>query len=243
MTTRFFLIISLVLVNLQLSAQNANPGCISGDCQNGFGTYIWAPKTHTTGDTYTGFWKNGLMDGYGTYIWESGEKFIGTWVKGNYTGEGTYYALDGTATWGYWENGVYSGTTPKDAPTGCLSGDCQDGYGIYAYEGGGRYEGYFRNGFRDGEGTFSWANGDKFIGTWAQGDYTGTGTYYYADGTVQAGYWQKNVYLGPVKPGERRAVSLATAWMATAPTFLTMETNTPAIFSIINKRAKVLTPG
>ena len=37
--------------------------CIFGDCQEGFGGYVWK-----TGDTYTGSWKNGKENGYGISV-------------------------------------------------------------------------------------------------------------------------------------------------------------------------------
>lgn len=46
--------------------------CISGDCKNGFGVYIFS-----NGDKYEGAWENGKRHGYGVYTWASGKQFKG----------------------------------------------------------------------------------------------------------------------------------------------------------------------
>lgn len=64
-----------VLMIISCSSQNSsvriisenrkqNHGCISGDCKNGQGTFLWE-----SGDVYTGQWRNGLRDGKGTMTW------------------------------------------------------------------------------------------------------------------------------------------------------------------------------
>lgn len=39
-------------------------GCISGDCKNSYGVFIY-----DNGDKYQGYWKNGLKNGNGTYFY------------------------------------------------------------------------------------------------------------------------------------------------------------------------------
>ena len=41
--------------------------CISGDCENGYGT-----SSYGNGDKYTGEWKNNMMNGRGTYTFGEG---------------------------------------------------------------------------------------------------------------------------------------------------------------------------
>jgi Sel1 repeat/MORN repeat len=53
------------------------------------------------------------------------------------------------------------------AQTGCISGNCQNGQGTYAFE-----------------------NGDLYTGTFENGNYTGYGVYFYKNGTVTKGTWQ-----------------------------------------------------
>ena len=51
----------------------------------------------------------------------------------------------------------------------CVSGDCDNGYGIYTYSDGGKYIGEWRNGNWDGQGIYTWADGTKHVGEWRYG--------------------------------------------------------------------------
>ena len=45
--------------------------------RHGQGTIIWS-----NGDKYTGLWKNGEMDGYGSYFWgNNADKYIGEFLN------------------------------------------------------------------------------------------------------------------------------------------------------------------
>ena len=59
--------------------------------------------------------------------------------------------------------------------TGCIHGDCVNGYGIKIYDIGAKYAGEFKDGKKDGKGTFT-----------------------YPDGTVRKGKWINDVYQKPV---------------------------------------------
>ena len=48
--------------------------CISGDCENGFGTFIYHDETK-----YEGKWKNDKKHGQGTMTWNSGSKYVGNY--------------------------------------------------------------------------------------------------------------------------------------------------------------------
>ena len=52
------LLLLLLCVPLLTLAQQT--GCVSGDCENGYGTYIW-----DNGDKYIGGWSNSLKSGQG----------------------------------------------------------------------------------------------------------------------------------------------------------------------------------
>lgn len=100
----------------------------------------------------------------------------------------------------------------------CISGNCQDGYGVYVDEGRvlyfGNFEngqlngkgnciyigdksidmyfGNFRDGLRDGEGTYTWGDGSgRYTGYWEEGLRHGLGTTVYADGTTSSDIWVK----------------------------------------------------
>jgi len=48
--------------------------------------------------------------------------------------------------------------------TGCISGDCNNGTGVYLLENGNKYDGEWQNRKRVGQGTFTFTNGMTYIG-------------------------------------------------------------------------------
>ena len=73
MKTKNIFIRFLLLCSLHSYAQR----CVSGDCINGFGTFIYS-----NGDKYTGGWKYSQVNGQGTYTYTNGDKWIGEWKNG-----------------------------------------------------------------------------------------------------------------------------------------------------------------
>ena len=74
--------------------------CISGDCENGYGTYTW-----TEGDKYIGEWKDSQFYGHGTYNYSNGDKYVGSWRAGQFYGNGTFnYGGILTKEEGDWKN-------------------------------------------------------------------------------------------------------------------------------------------
>ena len=80
--------------------------CVSGDCENGQGTYIW-----TNGDKYVGEWKDGKRNGQGTYTWGSGEwegeKYVGEFKDNKQNGDGVYFHAFGKVSQGLWKDGEF----------------------------------------------------------------------------------------------------------------------------------------
>ena len=147
-------------------------GCIFGDCDNGFGTYVWE-----NGEKYTGYWVSERRKGQGSNYFASGERYEGEWANDMRNGYGTNYYVDGTIKAGMWENDRYIGTSSNNY--GCISGNCDNGYGIYTWDTGERYEGYWKNGMRNGQGTNWFSNGAEYTGNWKDDKKNGTGTYKY----------------------------------------------------------------
>lgn len=71
-------------------------------------------------------------------------------------------------------------------PSGCLEGDCVDGFSKIQYSNG-YYIGEFKNKKEDGQGTYVWNSGDKYIGEWKNGNRTGQGTFIWTDGAKYSG--------------------------------------------------------
>jgi len=114
-------------------AQEGGSGqkCNSGNCENGYGIYIFSE-----GSRYVGEYKYGKKNGLGTYTWANGSKYVGEWKDGKWHGEaiyqgevdgfdfafsfvgvcssgnfwfghGTYLLSDGTIVRGIWKEGKF----------------------------------------------------------------------------------------------------------------------------------------
>ena len=73
-------------------------GCISGDCENGYGKYRWS--THTQ----EGEWRNGEANGYAIYIANDGFKYEGYYKNHKRNGFGKATWPDGRIYEGQWKN-------------------------------------------------------------------------------------------------------------------------------------------
>ena len=164
--------------------------CISGDCEDGFGTakYIdggtlYDGKLNEEGNftysyaKYVGQWKNGQFHGNGTYTYSDGENYVGEYMFGKEHGHGTYT----------WASG--------DKYVGEHMFGNQHGYGTLTYTDGAKYEGEYKDGKRNGQGTQISADGDKYEGEWKDGKKNGKGTYTFSSGKTAKkhfGEWKDN---------------------------------------------------
>ncbi len=163
--------------------------CKSGNCINGTGKmdFGWCVyegnfvngKADGTGTityddySYTGNFKNGMENGDGVIVYKDGHK------------ENVHY-VDGQKTEGpiKLSPGEYKPLTPQDVH--CISGDCINGYGTYAWPSGNKYTGNWKNYEREGTGSSSSPQGDKFTGTWHNNEKV-EGTYKFPNGAVYIG--------------------------------------------------------
>lgn len=192
-----------------LSSQLAQAQCVAGDCNNGQGTFVYP-----SGAKYIGDFKNGEIHGVGVCYYTDGSKYSGEWQNRYPQGKGTKTYSDGTKRTGQWLKGrpvdadgnileEYIAGKEEEAQddgtniqSGCLSGNCKNGTGIFAYPDGSKYEGTFVAGKFQGEGTFYFANGDKYVGAFKENYPDGTGTRLMADGTVESGEWREGEFIG-----------------------------------------------
>lgn len=141
--------------------------CSYGDCQNSFGileTADWgkigffsegklngtANRSSQT-DWYSGEWKNDLKNGFFVYN-ESGDFKFGYFVNDKKQGLHVTYMKNDRETF---ENGVSKGVqkyASNGQTSGCVSGDCQAGFGVMMEGNGNSMTGNFKNGKLEGMG-------------------------------------------------------------------------------------------
>jgi hypothetical protein len=67
-----------------------------------------------------------------------------------------------------------------------------DGYGVYFWQDGRRYEGSYLKDKKDGFGTYTWADGRQYVGMWKNGKQHGEGKYTVSPpGTTRNGIWEE----------------------------------------------------
>lgn len=201
--------IGYVLGLLSLWAVSLSAQCISGDCTNGRGTFVFP-----SGARYTGDFKNGEIHGVGVCYYTDGSKYSGEWRHRYPEGRGTKTYADGFKRTGLWKRGKpvdESGNLQEDyiakrkeersddgtnIQSGCLKGDCKNGPGVFAYSDGSKYEGAFINGKFEGAGTFYFANGDVYTGQFKANFPHGQGKRATAGGLSEEGEWREGEFIG-----------------------------------------------
>lgn len=79
----------------------------------------------------------------------------------------------------------------------CISGNCEDGYGVYIDDNGNRYSGFFKDGNYNGQGTLIFNGGDVYKGNFKDDGFSGKGTYIWGDsGEKYFGHWENGKRQG-----------------------------------------------
>lgn len=202
------LLFIVVLTNCVITTLSAQ--CISGDCENGDGTYMLP-----SGAKYFGGFQNGEIHGHGTCKYPDGSKYVGEWKNRLYDGFGTKTYEDGSMRAGFWKKGQpidergqlivresLKETTKNfdtNIQTGCLRGNCRSGYGTFAYPDGSIYRGNFFNYKPMGWGEYNYYNGDQYIGEFKRGLRDGKGTLNLSNGKQLKGDWLADEFIGDNK--------------------------------------------
>ncbi|KAJ9452203.1 Phosphatidylinositol 4-phosphate 5-kinase 2 [Diplonema papillatum] len=154
-------------------------GATLGGRQHGVGTQIFE-----NGDTYTGHWVHGAIDGRGVYAYASGAKYEGDFKAQQRHGTGKYRSRNGDVYVGQWSGGKRMGQ-------GEMTYAVCDGVAE-------KYSGAFRANKRSGPGRYWYGNGDVYDGTWLNDEKHGEGTLQYKDtGAMYEGGWQADKPHGP----------------------------------------------
>jgi hypothetical protein len=145
--------------------------CVSGNCQDGYGTMDFS-----NGATYTGNFKNGQYEGQGTSKWTEGT------TRYTYTGQyvNSYFKGKGTLTW---DGNKYVGE---------FNNDIRTGYGVLTWSSGEKYEGNFVDGKLNGQGTMTYTDGSRYTGNFDNDSKSGQGTYVFTNGSKYVGQWKND---------------------------------------------------
>jgi len=217
-----FILMGLVAFSF---AQSASNGCISGNCDDGYGVYIWKDS----GSKYAGYWKNGMKHGRGTLTWGqntkwAGDKYIGDFYENERHGQGKYIYASGTVYEGDMVHDKFEGKGKFTWTSGAhyegeVLDDYRHGQGVYTWASGTSFTGWSKRGIFEGWGKFTYGSGDyyvgevskdlregfgiyyyksgkKYIGQLVKGDFTGWGVMFETDGSTKVGQWKNDVYQG-----------------------------------------------
>jgi hypothetical protein len=164
-----------------------------------------APEaTATAAPDYVGEWKDGQMQGYGSFTYADGRKYTGEWVGGRMEGQGEFSAPNGWKYAGQWHAGKVEGHGALTHPAGWkyvgqwLDGQ-RSGEGALTCNDGWSYTGGWLKGRMNGKGSLVQADSGKFNGTWQEGKRSGQGTLIYPDGWQYDGQWANDVMEGQGK--------------------------------------------
>lgn len=186
--------------------QHALSQCISGDCVNGWGTFIFPGDNR-----YVGEFKDGQVHGVGVCYYADGRQYSGQWKYRFPDGHGVMSTQEGKVFQGTWEKGLLAGDRQQGDPvfldylsadgippeTGCVSGDCLDGFGIYFFLDGSKYQGIFTEGAPHGPGVLFQPNGERYVGGFRAEKPHGKGTLYRKDETRVQGVWEEGRFVRP----------------------------------------------
>lgn len=99
----------ILLLLILRGATSTDAQCISGNCDNGYGTAIFKKK----GDIrFTGQFINRKPNGKGIAEYPDGTRYEGSWLNGTMDGLGTLALNDGTVLSGPWRNSRFLGNNP-----------------------------------------------------------------------------------------------------------------------------------
>lgn len=213
----------LLFVIISITNFTAFSQCLSGDCENGYGTYKF-PNGGTNegswingklngkciiimgngnGDKYVGDVSNGVYQGKGTYYYSNGDKYVGDFVSYNYQGKGTYYYNNGDVFVGDFVNNYPTKGTKTfnngNKYVGDLVSGAFQGEGTFYYNNGEKYIGNFVNNARQGFGIYVFLDGSKYEGEWVNNRWQGKGKRTYSSGLVEEGIFANGTYVGEEK--------------------------------------------
>lgn len=197
---------------------NVETGAVRGEIMTKLGRYVGEYKDglpHGRGilyyssqygiKSYDGTWINGVMDGEGTLILNTGDKYVGKFKDGQANGYGILYYANGKLYEGDWQNNELHGKGKltyaandelgRKYYEGEFFSDAIQGTGKMVWNDGDWYYGQWVDGHVDGKGEYHYADGRKFVGTHKKGERC-EGTFYWTDGTYETAVYSNGVENG-----------------------------------------------
>lgn len=231
-------ILSNLTKKIELSKAN-NPKCLTGNCIDGFGTFKDQSGTYQgffrggkkdgfgvfkwiEGDIHSGMWKNNITDGFGLFTDTIGYSVEGFFYDGDLNGFASIIKPDKTQEFGDYRNGkiiTKFNYFSNNKTTGCVMGDCKNGYGKFIWDDGRKFIGFFKNSALhsglltgkngisyngefgpnstiEGYGNFKYENKEDYYGDFKNNKRNGRGTLYNpTTKTVRSGEWKDDVLV------------------------------------------------
>jgi hypothetical protein len=169
-TSKIFYLVLIFAHHFIVNAQ-----CVSGDCQNGYGTYKFGD-----GGLYEGNFQNGLENGNGVLKYPSGSIYKGEFKNGKLFGKGSKKYINGD---------ILEGDFVNDE---CISGS-------YIYTSGTKFVGSFSKSMPS-NGTYIWPNGDKYVGNISNMNLEGDGIKILKNGEIIEGAWSNGKLIKKKEP-------------------------------------------
>ena len=146
--------------------------------------------------SYTGYIKNGMRNGEGTFRCDNGNIAKGVWENDNMTGYGSVTTPNGAKYEGYLKDNNFSGygtyTYFNDVKyTGHWEDDKKDGYGIITFKDGTQYRCQWKDDKENGYCVML-IDGGMIIGQFTDGVLNGHGIVIQTDGTPAYKRWKDN---------------------------------------------------
>jgi hypothetical protein len=191
----YFVLIFIMCALLYPKETVANK-CLQGNCENGFGTYLYS-----SGKKYKGNWREGKRHGKGAITYAYGTKYDGEWKNDKMHGKGNKVYSDGSSYTGTWVNGHKHGKGSFTSYRGIYEGEWKhgkrEGRGKMMYRNNTTYNGEWKNDFRQGKGIIvfhkpEYKESAQYIGEWKNDNKNGKGVMIYFNSRFE-GEWKNNI--------------------------------------------------
>ena len=182
-----FIFSEVTVSNTGMVGLITDKGCVDGNCENGFGTFIY-----NSGDIYEGNFSYGKMDGLGIRYYHdieiskvlSGDKGLDYLIFRKYV-DTQKKLYNGNIFHG---NIIPGGT--GDIYIGTFKENSRSGYGTYYFSRGPKLICNYKNDKKDGVGVYFYNNKDRYVGEFNQGKFTGEAIKFSNMGkTIESGEW------------------------------------------------------